>query len=245
MQASQNRQRQALGRAAGTGVPSPSAGWTGTTVRLLFGVIFGIDAALKWLPGYRETYIGQLKSVAHGQPSWLHGWFQFWINIQSSAPTLFAVFTGIAETALALCLLLGLARRLGYAAGAFYALLIWAVGEGFGGPYTAGSTDVGTGIVYALLFVTLLAFAPPARRERLSADRFLVSRWHWWRFLAEPHAVDRVRGAPLVEPVVVAENQPHTAGDTDLVRAAVPHLDDSPTPEPGSAPDNTRPHPSP
>lgn len=244
MQDSQNLLRQALRSAAGTGVPSPSAGWTGTTVRLLFGVIFGIDAGLKWLPGYRQTYISQLKSVAHGQPSWLHGWFQSWISIQSSAPTLFAVLTGITETALALCLLLGMARRLGYAAGAVYTLLIWAVGEGFGGPYTAGSTDVGTGIVYALLFVTLLAFAPPARRERLSADRFLVSRWHWWRFLAEPHAVDRVRGAPLVEPVVVAENQPHTAGDTDLVRAAASRPGDSPAPGPGSAPDTTRHHPS-
>jgi hypothetical protein len=40
-----------------------------------------------------------------------------------------------------------------------------------------GSTDVGTGIVYALLFITLLAFAPPARRERLSLDRVLVPRW--------------------------------------------------------------------
>lgn len=244
MQDSQNRPSQALGSAAGTGVPSPSAGWTGTTVRLLFGVIFGIDAVLKWLPGYRETYISQLKSVAQGQPSWLHGWFQSWINVQSSAPTLFAVLTGIAETALALCLLLGMARRLGYTAGAIYTLLIWAVGEGFGGPYMAGSTDVGTGIVYSLLFITLLAFAPPARRERLSADRFLVPRWPWWRFLAEPHAVDRVRGAPLVEPVVVAENQPHTAGDTSLVRAAVPHMDDPPAPGPGAAPDDTRPHPN-
>lgn len=244
MQDSQNPLRQALPSAAGTSAPSPSAGWTGTTVRLLFGVIFGIDATLKWLPGYRETYISQLKSVAHGQPSWLHGWFQSWISIQSSAPTLFAVLTGITETALAMCLLLGMARRLGYTVGAVYTLLIWAVGEGFGGPYTAGSTDVGTGIVYALLFVTLLAFAPPARRERLSTDRLLVSRWHWWRFLAEPHAVDRVRGAPLVEPVVVAENQPHTAGDTDLVRAAVSHPGDSVAQEPGSAPHTIRHHPS-
>jgi hypothetical protein len=45
----------------------------------------------------------------------------------------------------------------------------------------SGSTDVGTGIVYALLFITLLAFAPPARRERLSLDRVLVLRWPWLR----------------------------------------------------------------
>jgi thiosulfate dehydrogenase (quinone) large subunit len=213
--------------------PTPSAGWTGTIVRVIFGIIFGIDAYLKWLPGYRQTYLSQLKSVSHGQPSWMHGWFRLWITIQSSAPAAFAVLTGVAETALALCLLLGLARRLGYTAGAIYTLLIWAVGEGFGGPYTAGTTDVRTGIVYALLFVTLLAFAPPARRERLAVDRLLVPRWPWWRFLAEPHATDRVRGAPLVEPVVVAENHPHTAGDTRLGQAANAHLDNRPGPQHG------------
>jgi nitrite reductase (NO-forming) len=214
MLGSQNPGLRAPGDAAATGLPSPSAGWTGTTVRLLFGVIFGIDAVLKWLPGYRHTYIGQLKSAASGQPSWLHGWFQFWIHVQSAAPGWFATMTGLTETGLALCLLLGLARRAGYTIGAIYTLLIWAVGEGFGGPYTAGSTDVGTGIVYALLFITLLAFAPPARRERFSLDRVLEPRWPWWRFVAEPHAIDRVRGAPRVEPVVVGETQPGTAGET-------------------------------
>ena len=147
-------------------LPTPSAGWTGTAVRLLFGAIFAIDAVLKWLPGYRKTYISQLKAAAAaGQPSWLHGWFHFWIRLQSSAPTFFAMLTGVTETALALVLLFGIARRAGYSLGIIYSLLVWAVGEGFGGPYISGSTDVGTGIVYALLFLTLLTFAPPARRE--------------------------------------------------------------------------------
>jgi hypothetical protein len=73
--------------------------------------------------------------------------------------------------------------------------------------------------------MTLLVFAPPARRERLGLDRVLVPRWHWWRFVAEPHAVDRVRGAPLIEPVVVAENQPHTAGDTRLGEQAAAQME--------------------
>jgi thiosulfate dehydrogenase (quinone) large subunit len=188
---------------SGRRLPTPSAGWTGTTVRVLFGVVFGIDAVLKWLPGYRHTYLAALKSAAAGQPGWLHGWFHFWITLQSKAPTSFAVLTGLAETSLALVLLFGVARRAGYAAGVLYSLLVWSVGEGFGGPYASGSTDVGTGIVYALLFVTLLAFAPPARRERLSLDRILVARWSSWRHVAEPHAVDRVAGALLIEPVAV------------------------------------------
>ncbi len=184
-------------------LPTPSAGWTGTIVRLLFGIIWAIDAMLKWLPGYRHMYISNLKSTAQGQPSWLHGWFHFWINLQSGAPSLFATLTGVMETALALVLLLGVGRRVGYTVGAVYALMVWAVGEGFGGPYTSGATDIGTGIVYTMMFITLLVFAPPARRERLALDRPLVLRWRWWRFVAEPHAVDRVHGAPVVEPVVV------------------------------------------
>lgn len=58
---------------------------------------------------------------------------------------MFAVLTGIAETGLALCLLLGAARGVSYTAGAIYTLLIWPVGEGFGGRYSSGATDVGTG----------------------------------------------------------------------------------------------------
>jgi uncharacterized membrane protein YphA (DoxX/SURF4 family) len=176
-------------------------------VRLLFGVIWGIDAFLKWRPGYRHDYISNLQSAAQGQPSWLHGWFHFWINLQSGSPALWATLTGVSETALALVLLLGVARRTGYVGGAVYALLLWAVGEGFGGPYDSSSTDIGTGVIYTMMFITLLAFAPPARRERLSLDRVLIKRFPWWRHIAEPHAVDRVPGAPLVEPVVVGGTQ--------------------------------------
>lgn len=197
------------------GGPTPSAGWTGTAFRLAFGVIWAIDAYLKWLPGFRHTFISSLKQEAQGQPAFLHGWFHFWISVQSSAPLLFATLTGIAESALALVLLLGVARRVGYTVGAVYALFIWAVGEGFGGPYVAGATDIGTGIVYTMLFLALLVFAPPARRERLSLDKLLERRFAWWRFLAEPHRIDRVPGGPLVEPVVV--------GETPATREAAAH----------------------
>jgi nitrite reductase (NO-forming) len=162
------------------------------TVRLLFGVAWAIDAVLKWLPGYRHSYLTQLKATAEGQPSWLHWWFHLWITLQSHAPSLFATLTGLAETSLALVLLLGVARRAGYAFGILYTLLVWSVGEGFGGPYTSGATDIGTGIMLALLFGAMLVLAPPARLESLSLDRSLVTRWSWWKYVAEPHRADRV-----------------------------------------------------
>ena len=160
-------------------------------VRLLFGVVWAIDAVLKWLPGYRHSFLSQLQGASQGQPGFLHPWFHFWIGLQSHAPALFADLTGVAETSLALVLLFGVARRAGYTVGIVYSLLVWAVGEGFGGPYSSGATDIGAGIIYAILFATLLVFAPSARREPLSLDRRLVTRFAWWRQLAEPHAADR------------------------------------------------------
>jgi thiosulfate dehydrogenase (quinone) large subunit len=162
-------------------------------VRLLFGTVLAIDAVLKWLPGYRHTYLSGVQAAAQGQPSWLHWWFHGWISVQSHAPTLFAYLTAITETSLALVLLLGVARRVGYSIGILYMLLVWGVGEGFGGPYSSGATDIGTGIIYALLFAALLASARPARAERLSLDRLLVRRWTWWRLVAEPRSAARKR----------------------------------------------------
>ena len=114
--------------------------------------------------------------MAQGQPSFLHGWFHFWITLQSGSPSLWPDLTGVAETAIALVLLLGVARRPGYLVGAGYMLLVWAVGEALGGPYTSGATDIGTGIIYTLLFLALFVSAPTAGKEHLSLDRALVAR---------------------------------------------------------------------
>lgn len=175
---------------AGSGSRTPPPRAT-VLVRLLFGLAWAIDAVLKWLPGYRHTFLSQLHGAAGGQPTFLHGWFTFWIGLQSHASTVFADLTGLAETTLALVLLFGVARRAGYAMGIIYSVLVWSVGEGFGGPYVSGSTDIGAGIIYALLFGALLAFALPAGQEPLSLDRVLERRWGWWKQIAEPHAADR------------------------------------------------------
>jgi uncharacterized membrane protein YphA (DoxX/SURF4 family) len=161
------------------------SGRASTALRLGFGLIWAINAFLKWLPGYRRTYLDALKSAAQGQPGFLHGWFHFWITLQSGSPALWADLTALAETAIALVLLLGVARRPGYLVGAAYMLLVWAVGEGFGGPYTSGATDVGTGIIYTVLFLVLFVTAPTADREPLSLDRIIVARHPRWSRIAD------------------------------------------------------------
>ncbi len=147
-------------------------------VRIGFGVIWGIDAGLKWLPGFRDHYLSMIQASGRGQPSWLVPWFHFWASTVQPAPGLFAVLTAVAETAICLSLVLGLAQRAGFAFGAGFALLLWGVGEGFGGPYMNGSTDLGCAVMYSVLFAALVLAVPRAIRAAApSVDSRMVRRW--------------------------------------------------------------------
>lgn len=172
---------------AGTGSPAvrPYAQWPKTAVRVGFGIIWLIDAILKWLPGFRSGYMDQLMGQSEGQPGWLKGWFDFWINLQDPRTTFFAYLVAVAETLIAVALILGFARKLTYAAAIGLSLLIWSTAEGFGGPYTAGAADVGTAIIYALVFASLLAFAYYQGPSRYSVDYYLERRIGWWHYIAE------------------------------------------------------------
>jgi uncharacterized membrane protein YphA (DoxX/SURF4 family) len=172
---------------AATGAPTvrPYAQWPKTTVRVGFGVIWLIDAILKWLPGFRAGYADAIKGAADGQPGWLHGWFAFWINLQEPRATFFAYLVAVAETLIALALILGFARKLTYGTAVVFSLLIWSTAEGFGGPYTSGSADVGTAVIYAMVFASLLAFAYYHGAPRYSVDHYLERRISWWHRIAE------------------------------------------------------------
>ncbi len=140
----------------GRRVPTPSAGWTGTVVRLLFGVIWATDAYLKWQPGYRSTYISNLKQTAQGQPAFLNGV----VPLLDHASVRRSIVVHDAD---------------------------WGHGDDARPCPAAGSR-------------------PPGGLHSL--DKFLERRLSWWRFVAEPHVVDRVHGARAVEPVVVGEVTP-------------------------------------
>jgi hypothetical protein len=44
-------------------------------LRIAFGIIWLIDAALKWLPGFRAGHMDSIMGVRDGQPGWLKPWF--------------------------------------------------------------------------------------------------------------------------------------------------------------------------
>ena len=178
-------QTQIPTQSATTSATQPINHWPKTALRVTFGVVWLIDAILKWLPGFRTSYMDTIMGEADGQPGWLKPWFRFWIDWQHPHPYVFAYLVAAAETLIAVAIIVGFARKLTYAAAIVFSLLIWATAEGFGGPYTSGASDVGTAIIYALVFAALLTFAYYQGPAPLSVDAYLERRISWWHRVAE------------------------------------------------------------
>jgi len=159
--------------------------WPKDALRITFGVIWGIDAVLKWLPGFRSGYLASVKGLAQGQPRWLRWWFDAWTRLQAPRVNLFVDLVAVIETLVALALIFGVARKFTYIGAAGFALLIWSVAEGFGGPYASGSADIGTAIIYSVVFLFLLALNYYAGPSRHSVDYHLEKRISWWWRVAE------------------------------------------------------------
>ncbi|MDR3546925.1 MAG: DoxX family protein [Candidatus Pacebacteria bacterium] len=124
-------------------------------LRIAFGVVWAIDAGFKWTPSFINGFTGYLTSALDGQPAWIQDWINMWVHFVSINPHAFAIVVALGESAIAAGLIFGLFTRLALAGGIILALVIWVTAEGFGGPYAAGSTDVGTGIIYVLVFIAL------------------------------------------------------------------------------------------
>jgi nitrite reductase (NO-forming) len=186
--------------------------WPKDALRITFGVIWLIDAVLKWLPGFRSAYMGVIMGQAQGQPGWLRGWFDFWINLQHPRVMFFAYLVAVVETLIAVALIAGFARKLTYISAALFSLVIWATAEGFGGPYTSGSSDIGTAIIYAVVFAGLLALSYYAGPARYSADYYLEKKIGWWWKVAEmrrPAQAEPVHAQPA--PAEPTAGQPASA----------------------------------
>ena len=125
-------------------------------LRIVFGGVWLVDASFKWNPAFLNNFTDYVSSGAENQSALVQSWINFWVQTVSVDPHLFAVIVAITETAIALGLLFGFCTRIAILGGIAMSLVIWSTAEGFGGPYVAGSTDVGTAIIYALLFVALL-----------------------------------------------------------------------------------------
>jgi nitrite reductase (NO-forming) len=159
-----------------------------TSMRVLFGIIWAIDGAIKLQPGFIGAFPSVVEAVSTGQPAFLHEWFSFWNSLTLANPAMFVYGEATIELVLGGVLILGLFRKVAYIGGFFLSLLIWSVGEGFGGPYSAASTDIGAGIIYAVGFLFLILVNATYGPSKHSLDRVIEQKWATWRRVAEIRA---------------------------------------------------------
>jgi uncharacterized membrane protein YphA (DoxX/SURF4 family) len=155
-------------------------------LRIAFGMVWALDAYLKWQPSFVKSFSATIAAGAQSQPHWLSPWFRFWRDLIAHAPHVFAYAGAATETLIALGLILGVGRRFLYLGGAIYALFIWSVPEGFGTPFAPGATDIGTAIMYAILFAALYALDVTANAGPWTLDTSLLNRFPWWRMFGQP-----------------------------------------------------------
>ncbi|MDE1821611.1 MAG: hypothetical protein KGJ23_02485 [Euryarchaeota archaeon] len=159
--------------------------------RVVFGAIWGIDGALKFNPQVVSNFPTMVQNAAQGQPSWLAPWFNFWSSQASANAAFFVYLVGALELALAFALIAGFLRKSAYVGGCLLSLFIWAVPEGFGGAYGPSSTDIGTGVIYAMTFLMLLVINAAYGASAWSLDALIERRWPWWSKFAEAQGAYR------------------------------------------------------
>lgn len=138
-------------------IPGPVRYRAAGIARILFGLVWAVDAFFKWQPDFYTKFASYISGAAEGQAPWVVSWLHFWLNLVAPAPATFGILVAVVESLIALGVLTGTFSNVVQIGGAIFALIVWSVPEGFGGPYGAGSTDPGTSIIYFILFIALFA----------------------------------------------------------------------------------------
>jgi nitrite reductase (NO-forming) len=133
------------------------------------------------------------------------------------------VLVATTETLIALALITGFARKVTYTAAIVFSVLIWSTAEGFGGPYTSSASDIGTGIIYAVVFAGLLALSYYAGPARLSADHYLEKKISWWWRVAEMRSPIPAAVTPAPHSAVTVPAQAVEVAPNSIPPSATPH----------------------
>lgn len=155
-------------------------------VRIGFGAVWAVDAYLKWQRSFMDSLPMIIATNAQDQPGWLGPWFRFWKRIASDHTLLIGYTGAVVESLIAVCLILGLARRVVYIGGALWAVGIWSVAEGFGPTLVPGASDIGAAIMYSFIFAVLYWLEATISPVGMTLDAPLQDMSHRWRMIGQP-----------------------------------------------------------
>jgi thiosulfate dehydrogenase [quinone] large subunit len=171
-----------------SGVFSPRWLHGAAIVRILFGVLWGIDAVFKWLPGFinGQTLGDELGAYQKVDIPIIHEYLVFVNSVGTANPAGFAVFIAIVETLVAIALITGTFSNVAFIGSALLSFGIWSGAEGFHLPWTKpGMTDLGPSVGY--IFASLALFFALAG-STWAVDTWLRPKLGRWSWLASPAA---------------------------------------------------------
>jgi uncharacterized membrane protein YphA (DoxX/SURF4 family) len=154
-------------------------------LRIGFGMVWLLDAVLKFNPTFYNGMLEIIKANDGGNPAWLDAWYNFWFTFLGSAPHFFTIVVIVLECFIAFSLLFGFTRKVTYLVGIVFSFLLWSVAEGFGGVFIGGETDPNAGIIYCLLFGLLFIVDTGAVRAKLALDNLLEKHLSWWQVFSQ------------------------------------------------------------
>jgi len=172
---------------------APTTWWTrhihilNAILRTLLGIVWTIDGILKFYSGFAGSFEADLVATQQTAPSYLQGWFTFWVNVTTADPKMVVYSVGVFEILLGCALMGGFLRKFAYSLGIVLALMIWAIPEGFGGLYTITpqTTDIGTGILYAFAMGGLVLINAAHGPSWYSIDHAIEKKFPGWARFAE------------------------------------------------------------
>jgi nitrite reductase (NO-forming) len=115
------------------------------------------------------------------------------------------------QTLIAVALIAGFARKITYIAAIAFSLEIWGTVEGFGGPHTSGASDIGTAVIYTIVFAALLALNYYSGPARYSADHYMEKKVSWWWKVAQMRRPVPQPPVAAIQPGTTGWQQPHAA----------------------------------
>ncbi|MDE1834237.1 MAG: hypothetical protein KGH64_02775, partial [Candidatus Micrarchaeota archaeon] len=160
----------------------------GRVAEILFGCAWLADALVKINSNFYTQVTSIINAGASGEPTFMHLWVGFWAGLSAINPALFASIVIILEMILGIFLITGFMRKQIYRIGFVYSLLLWSVPEGLGGPYNNPAivpTDIGTGIIYAFVFVFVAIINSIYGSNKYTIDNFLERHVAGWERIAE------------------------------------------------------------
>lgn len=162
-----------------------NAGMLRTVIRVLFGFAWLLAGIYKFQPGMSDTFISVVNDSIGMSPPILVPWASLWAGQVAANPGFYVSMIGILELSIGLAVIFGFMRKIAYVGGALLMIVIWSVGEGYGGVFMPGATDIGGAVMYAYISALFLLMQAEFGTSRYSLDYYIEKRLKWWKKLAE------------------------------------------------------------